>query len=229
MRHETKNTVEFHYYPAGHAFHNDKDRLGTYDETSAHLAWSRAVAFLHVQNGVAAIFCGHVALLPGSGHADASPGKRAVSTNRRKQGGGRKGRERHHRRNLKENKTLISVVGDPGIEPGMGLPGGVTVRCRTLQHVARRTPRRGGVITDRRRGRQAVKREKTRPRQERLRAAPELAISAVFCATQPEKRGRDAMAEKPQKTKKPTWVIDKERARLTEAVESAERAQEKDS
>ena len=30
------------------------------------------------------------------------------------------------------------MVGDPGIEPGMGLPGGVTVRCRTLQHVARR-------------------------------------------------------------------------------------------
>ncbi len=30
------------------------------------------------------------------------------------------------------------VVGDPGIEPGMGLPGGVTVRCRTLQLVARR-------------------------------------------------------------------------------------------
>ena len=29
-------------------------------------------------------------------------------------------------------------MGDPGIEPGMGLPGGVTVRCRTLQHVARR-------------------------------------------------------------------------------------------
>ena len=29
------------------------------------------------------------------------------------------------------------MVGDPGIEPGMGLPGGVTVRCRTLQHVAR--------------------------------------------------------------------------------------------
>ena len=35
-------------------------------------------------------------------------------------------------------KTLIlkKVVGDPGIEPGMGRPGGVTVRCRTLQHVA---------------------------------------------------------------------------------------------
>jgi len=29
-----------------------------------------------------------------------------------------------------------NVVGDPGIEPGMGLPGGVTVRCRTLQLVA---------------------------------------------------------------------------------------------
>ena len=27
-------------------------------------------------------------------------------------------------------------MGDPGIEPGVGLPGGVTVRCRTLQHVA---------------------------------------------------------------------------------------------
>jgi hypothetical protein len=33
---------------------------------------------------------------------------------------------------------LGKMVGDPGIEPGMGLPGGVTVRCRTLQHVARR-------------------------------------------------------------------------------------------
>ena len=29
------------------------------------------------------------------------------------------------------------LVGDPGIEPGMGYPGGVTVRCRTLQHVPR--------------------------------------------------------------------------------------------
>jgi|GEM_PF-5029950 len=28
------------------------------------------------------------------------------------------------------------MVGDPGIEPGMGLPGGFTVRCRTLQRVA---------------------------------------------------------------------------------------------
>ncbi len=37
------------------------------------------------------------------------------------------------------------MVGDPGIEPGMGLPGGVTVRCRTLQLVARR---RGALLRD---------------------------------------------------------------------------------
>jgi carboxymethylenebutenolidase len=47
MRRETTSTVEFHYYPAGHAFHNDKDKLGTYDAESARLAWTRAVEFLH--------------------------------------------------------------------------------------------------------------------------------------------------------------------------------------
>ena len=31
-----------------------------------------------------------------------------------------------------------AMVGDPGIEPGAGRPGGVTVRCRTLQLVAHR-------------------------------------------------------------------------------------------
>jgi carboxymethylenebutenolidase len=46
MRGETQSTVEFFYYPAGHAFHNDKDRLGTYDAQSARLAWTRAVEFL---------------------------------------------------------------------------------------------------------------------------------------------------------------------------------------
>ena len=34
------------------------------------------------------------------------------------------------------------MVGDPGIEPGMGLPGGFTVRCRTLQRI----PHPGGGI-----------------------------------------------------------------------------------
>jgi len=38
--------VEFFYYPAGHAFHNDKDLLGTYDADSAKLAWQRAIDFL---------------------------------------------------------------------------------------------------------------------------------------------------------------------------------------
>ena len=38
--------VEFFYYPAGHAFHNDKDKIGTYDADCAKLAWSRAVEFL---------------------------------------------------------------------------------------------------------------------------------------------------------------------------------------
>jgi carboxymethylenebutenolidase len=51
MRRETQSTVEFFYYPAGHAFHNDKDRLGTYDAGSARLAWTRTVEFLHEHLG----------------------------------------------------------------------------------------------------------------------------------------------------------------------------------
>jgi len=46
IREESAGSVEFFYYPAGHAFHNDKDKLGTYDEQHATLAWQRAVAFL---------------------------------------------------------------------------------------------------------------------------------------------------------------------------------------
>lgn len=37
---------EVHTYPAGHAFFNDENLLGTYDATQADLAWGRAVAFL---------------------------------------------------------------------------------------------------------------------------------------------------------------------------------------
>jgi carboxymethylenebutenolidase len=51
MRRETQSTVEFFYYPAGHAFHNDKDRLGTFDADSARLAWTRTVEFLHQHLG----------------------------------------------------------------------------------------------------------------------------------------------------------------------------------
>jgi carboxymethylenebutenolidase len=46
---ESGAEVEFHYYPAGHAFHNDKDRLGTYDAESAALAWERTVGFLRAK------------------------------------------------------------------------------------------------------------------------------------------------------------------------------------
>jgi carboxymethylenebutenolidase len=43
---ESTAPVEFFYYDAGHAFHNDENLVGTYDEANATLAWGRAVAFL---------------------------------------------------------------------------------------------------------------------------------------------------------------------------------------
>ena len=43
---ESQAPVEFFYYPAGHAFHNDRDKLGTYDPQSATLAWNRTLEFL---------------------------------------------------------------------------------------------------------------------------------------------------------------------------------------
>jgi carboxymethylenebutenolidase len=46
IRAESGAAVEFHYYDAGHAFHNDENLLGTHDSESAKLAWDRAVAFL---------------------------------------------------------------------------------------------------------------------------------------------------------------------------------------
>jgi carboxymethylenebutenolidase len=46
IRTESGAPVEFFYYPAGHAFHNDQDRLGTYHADSAELAWSRTLDFL---------------------------------------------------------------------------------------------------------------------------------------------------------------------------------------
>jgi carboxymethylenebutenolidase len=39
--------VSFHYYDgAGHAFFNDTNRLGTYDESAAETSWERTVGFL---------------------------------------------------------------------------------------------------------------------------------------------------------------------------------------
>lgn len=46
IRAESGADVEYFFYPAGHAFHNDDNLLGTYDEEQADLAWGRAVAFL---------------------------------------------------------------------------------------------------------------------------------------------------------------------------------------
>lgn len=46
LREESDGPVEFFYYPAGHAFHNDDDHMGTYDPVLAAEAWERSVAFL---------------------------------------------------------------------------------------------------------------------------------------------------------------------------------------
>ena len=51
LRAESSAEVEFFYYPAGHAFANDDDHLGTYDADSAALAWQRTLDFLHAQLG----------------------------------------------------------------------------------------------------------------------------------------------------------------------------------
>jgi carboxymethylenebutenolidase len=43
---ESGVTPEVHFYPAGHAFFNDENLLGTYDKEQADLAWQRTLAFL---------------------------------------------------------------------------------------------------------------------------------------------------------------------------------------
>ena len=43
---ESGTAPEFHFYPAGHAFFNDENLLGTYDKEQADLAWQRTLAFL---------------------------------------------------------------------------------------------------------------------------------------------------------------------------------------
>jgi carboxymethylenebutenolidase len=45
----TGSTPELHLYPAGHAFLNDENLLGTYDPEQAGIAWDRAVSFLRAQ------------------------------------------------------------------------------------------------------------------------------------------------------------------------------------
>jgi carboxymethylenebutenolidase len=51
IREQAGVEVEYFYYPAGHAFANPDDHLGTYDEESAALAWTRTLDFLHAHLG----------------------------------------------------------------------------------------------------------------------------------------------------------------------------------
>ncbi len=52
IRQETGAEVEYFYYPAGHAFHNDQNLAGNYDPEQAKLAWGRAVSFLKERLGL---------------------------------------------------------------------------------------------------------------------------------------------------------------------------------
>jgi carboxymethylenebutenolidase len=47
----TGRRPEIAHYPAGHAFLNDEDLLGTYDAEQARIAWDRSVAFLGAHLG----------------------------------------------------------------------------------------------------------------------------------------------------------------------------------
>ena len=51
IRDETGAEVEYFYYDAGHAFHNDENLIGTYSPEDAKTAWGRAVAFLRANVG----------------------------------------------------------------------------------------------------------------------------------------------------------------------------------
>jgi carboxymethylenebutenolidase len=46
IRRESGADVEYYYYDAPHAFHNDENPAGNYRPEQAKLAWSRAVGFL---------------------------------------------------------------------------------------------------------------------------------------------------------------------------------------
>ncbi|MFI1919889.1 dienelactone hydrolase family protein [Nocardia sp. NPDC020380] len=42
----TEQAVDLYFYPAGHAFANEENHSGNYDENQADLAWQRTVGFL---------------------------------------------------------------------------------------------------------------------------------------------------------------------------------------
>ena len=111
-------------------------------------------------------------------------------------------------------KALIlrGMVGDPGIEPGTSRLGGVTVRCRTLQHVAHwRAEYARGQGASRRKfplARRDLPGEGGGP------DLPSPGRGAMVRA--PTGARRDGGAD----VKKPTWVVDKERARRAAAAET---------
>ena len=49
IREESGAEVEYFYYDAPHAFHNDENPQGNYRPEDAALAWSRTVGFLQDQ------------------------------------------------------------------------------------------------------------------------------------------------------------------------------------
>jgi carboxymethylenebutenolidase len=51
LREQAKGDVTFYYYPAGHAFHNDENKMGTYDKECADTAWDRTLEFLRAKLG----------------------------------------------------------------------------------------------------------------------------------------------------------------------------------
>ena len=51
LKSETPVAVDFHYYPAGHAFMNSENKMGTYNADLAAVAWDRTIEFLHQQLG----------------------------------------------------------------------------------------------------------------------------------------------------------------------------------
>ena len=99
-------------------------------------------------------------------------------------------------------------MGDPGIEPGVGLPGGVTVRCRTLQPVAL-------IPLNYRSGPQASRAQK-RPCPNFL-PHPDSPLAPRALPAHAERDTARIPAPckmmKASDMKKPDWVIDKERAK----------------
>ncbi|MFL6237876.1 MAG: dienelactone hydrolase family protein [Actinomycetes bacterium] len=51
LREQAKGEVTFYYYPAGHAFHNDENKIGNYDKDAAQQAWQRTLEFIQAKLG----------------------------------------------------------------------------------------------------------------------------------------------------------------------------------